>query len=154
MKNAFNLIIISAICIGGVSCLSPSARLRKLLERHPDLVTYADTIKTIVVPTKTTDTLLVGQTDTFFLENTTIIKVVDTLRITQVQKPCTTFVQTTELRPTPTKGEIRQARKQGKEEAKQELKQTRAEQKPWKYFWLGFFTAIFIILIGSHYVRR
>lgn len=154
MKNAINIILLSAICLGGVSCSSPSARLRRLLDRHPELVTYTDTIKTIVVPSKSVDTLLVGKTDTFFLENVTIVKVVDTLRITQVQKPCTTFVQTTELRPTPTKAELKQARKQGREQARQEIKINKSKGRPWQMFWFGFFTAIFIILIGGHYARR
>ena len=137
-----------AIFILSIIGCSPIHRLRRIIRNHPNLTNeiYEDSI--IIDSVKAKDTILLFKKDTITIEGIRIIRRgVDSIRIVADVRPCTTIIKKTILRPTKSKGEIRQERKSVKLEAKIARKAEAKSKVVFFGFFLGLIIGIFMTLL-------
>ena len=79
---------------------NPAYRFRRLVKKHPELLDSLTKTEIVVRNQQIHDTLLYFQSDTIITEYVTIYRTADTLRLITRERPCTTYVHNTEIRPT------------------------------------------------------
>lgn len=92
-----------SICVCIILCTScsPAARFHRLVTKYPYLLDSSRQDKIVVRNSVSVDTQIVWQNkiDTLVFRETTIERRNDTFRIYYRERPCTTFIQRTEVRP-------------------------------------------------------
>lgn len=96
--KTFSVGIIVLLCC--FSACSPARRVSKIIKRHPDILDSFSKTEIVVRNQQIHDTLLFFQSDTIITEYATIYRTADTIRLITRERPCTTYVNTTEIRPT------------------------------------------------------
>ena len=94
---------ISVITIGLLfilSACSPARRISKIIRKHPEVLDSFSKTEIVVRSQQVHDTLLFFQKDTIITEYATIYRTADTIRLITRERPCTTYVNKTEIRPT------------------------------------------------------
>ena len=82
------------------SACSPARRINRIIQKHPEVLDSFSKTEIVVRNQQIYDTLLFFQNDTIKTEYVTILRTADTIRLITRERPCTTFVNTTEIRPT------------------------------------------------------
>ena len=83
-----------------LSACSPVRRINKIIRKHPEVLDSFSKTEIVVRNQQIHDTLLFFQSDTIITEYATIYRTADTIRLITRERPCTTYVNTTEIRPT------------------------------------------------------
>jgi len=79
---------------------NPAYRFRRLVNKHPELLDSLTKTEIVVRNQQIHDTILYFKSDTIITEYATIYRTADTIRLITREKPCTTYVHNTEIRPT------------------------------------------------------
>ena len=96
--KTFSVGIIMLLCC--FSACSPACRISRIIKKHPEVLDSFSKTEIVVRNQQIHDTLLFFKSDTIITEYVTIYRTVDTLRLITRERPCTTYVNTTEIRPT------------------------------------------------------
>ena len=96
--KTINLCLIG-VCAFLFAC-SPVRRIHKIIEKHPEVLDSFSKTEVVVRSQQVHDTLLFFQNDTIKTEYVTILRTADTIRLITRERPCTTYVNKTEIRPT------------------------------------------------------
>ena len=86
------------VCWVLVSCNNVH-RINKILQKHPELIDSFTKSEILVRNQQVHDTLLYFKSDTIITEYATIYRTSDTIRLITRERPCTTYVHNTEIKP-------------------------------------------------------
>ena len=101
MKYGLSIIILLLFIIILLGGCSPTYRFTRLVSKYPYLIETLHVDSVHIRDTLQQDTQFVWseKIDTITIDNIRIARVRDTFRVVYREKPCTTYVQTTEIKP-------------------------------------------------------
>jgi hypothetical protein len=82
-----------------ISACSPVRRVNRIIKKHPEVLDSFTKTEILVRNQQVHDTTLLFKSDTIVTEFATIYRTSDTIRIITRERPCTTYVQTTQITP-------------------------------------------------------
>jgi len=104
-----------------ISACNPVRRVDRIIKKHPEVLDSFTKTQILVRNQQVHDTTLLFKSDTIVTQFATIYRTADTIRIITRERPCTTYIKTTQIVPT----KVNKAQKERKGTIHENLKLVR-----------------------------